>query len=108
MIIKICGLFYKLFKNRRTPKWAKSKKIPNPIGACDYNHTRMWIDPTKGQERQYTLLLHECLHSMHNETEAWQHFKNKKHEEDYVEKMENALAAYIRDNIKILKQMGRF
>lgn len=108
MIVKVCGAIYRLFKYRKAPKWAKTKSIPDPIGACDYNHTRMWIDPTKGSERQYRLFIHESIHGLHYETGTWKYFKNKKQEEEYVELLELALAAYIRDNIKILKQMGRF
>ena len=58
-------------------------------------------------ERQWEVLIHECMHALVYEANVLDFIPQEKHE-SFVEQLGLANASFIRDNIKLLRKYGRF
>lgn len=83
------------------------KRELKPWGICDYEMTKIALAVHQGHERRYVNFIHECVHALLHESVSEQYLRNGKLE-DFIQNMEAPLAAFIRDNIKLIRKIGRF
>lgn len=103
--VKICGLKYDLVYE--FPGKDDNGKLL--WGSADYSKTRLRLSPDRriSTERKFEIFIHECLHALLFESCSLQYIKKDK-TEAFIEGVAPHVAVFIRDNIKLIKKMGRF
>ena len=103
--VKICGINYNFVYEDP----GKDEDGNVLWGACDYKACKLILTSIckMGQERKFDIFIHECLHALIYETCSRKYLK-KYSEEDFIGQMTVPLATFIRDNITLLRKMGKF
>ncbi len=104
--VVINGIRYDVTKRKMSLK-DNPEKNAVPWGICDFDQTLITLNDAASHERRFISFIHECFHVILYDSVSQQHIKNGKLE-DLIEGIEAPLASFIRDNIKLIRKMGRF
>lgn len=103
--VKIGGLNYDLsYKDLGKDKYGNQG-----LGECDYDKTKLFLSSKipMSSDRKLDVFMHECIHALIHESNARHCIKRGKME-PFVCSMSANLAAFIRDNITLIRKMGKF
>lgn len=104
--ISVVGIQYDVIKRKMTLKDAEGESVM-PWGTCDPTNTLIVLNEKSSRERTFVCFIHECLHALLHESVSQQYIKPGKLE-DFIENFEAPLAAFVRDNLPLIRKMGRF